>query len=129
MPCVVSVAWVEGGRVRGFGRAAVGGMLRVMVVVFAAAARERRERRERRGVRSEVRMLAVGMEHLRGVVDYLGGCWRWCRSTVTRARASLYPQSAQRGLDEDISGVFLDQNFQQNWLCSEHMFLLFVLNK
>lgn len=66
MPSVVSVAWVDGGRARGFARCCDGEMASVMVVVVAAA-RERRERRETRGYESEVRIFVNGTRHLAGV--------------------------------------------------------------
>lgn len=86
MPSVVSVAWVEGGRVRGFGRMAEGGTARVRVVVAVAAAaavaaaERERDRRESSGLRIEVRIMAIGIGHLAGVarskVDGVKELWQ-----------------------------------------------------
>lgn len=65
MPNVVSVAWVDGGRLRGFARCCDGGMARIMVVVMVAAVT--RDRKEKRGKGSEMRIFVNGTDHLAGV--------------------------------------------------------------
>lgn len=72
MPSVVRVAWVDGGRDRGFGRCCDGEMASIRLVVVATA----RERKENSGRGIEVRILVNGTEYLADVLvhRYLSIC-------------------------------------------------------
>lgn len=67
---MVSVAWVDGGRDRGFARCCDGGMASVRVVVVAAA----REKREKSADEVEVRILVEWVGAIEYVEDVRARC-------------------------------------------------------